>query len=368
MSRPQVVVTKCKTAGRCGTGAVKAIVLHGITSDIDSIVAEARQCCDRGCQASLHYYVDNVSCKVWQMVPEADTAWGFAFTPPTTNICNPCVSPTEYCDPCALPITDPIFAGESGDLTLIDPNCFVIHVGIVLPIAQVPGKPVPTDPCASGDLESCPEANKLSPCAYQTLVSLLCDIFSRYPALPKTAATIRKFGCNLPEIDIIQLIADVQQCPAPPVPFNRLCSDLKQFPVGAPATVFGVDAAGQCVQGTIGSGGGIETPITVSQSPTVTLGASGAANHTLIANVNVSAVTGNAIIIQPDGLFVPSVEQIICGLTDPLATPTISAAAVAQPNSYYGENNLFNLYTPYAFMRIPCASSPSGFFFVPMYR
>ncbi len=248
------VVTKCKTVGRCGTGAVKAIVLHEIRSDINSYLADARNCCDRGCQSSLHYVVDGVGCRPYQFVPEADTAWGFSWTPPTTGgFCNPCPPDLTGCDPCSVPTTDPIFAGEVGDLALLDPNCFVIHVGVLMPVNQVEGIPQ-TSPCGDQNLDTCPTPSRLSECAYDELVKLLCDIYSHFPALPKNATTLRKFGCDLSDIDIIQLLADIQVCiPAPP-PFNRLCHDLNLFPVGVPVNVFGADASGACVKGPIGGG------------------------------------------------------------------------------------------------------------------
>lgn len=246
------VVTKCKTVGRCGTGAVKAIVLHEITNDIESYLADARNCCDRGCQKSLHYVIDGVNCRPYQFVPEADTAWGFSWTPPATGgFCSPCPTDPAGCDPCSVPTTDPIFIGEVGDLTLLDPNCFVIHVGVLMPRNQT--EAIPTTPlCGNVDLEACPTPSRLSECAYDELVKLLCDIYSHFPALPKNAATLRKFGCGLSEIDITSLLADIMVCvPAPP-PFNRLCHDLSLFPNGVPVNVFGVDASGNCVKGAVG--------------------------------------------------------------------------------------------------------------------
>lgn len=248
------VVTKCKTIGRCGTGAVKAIVLHEILTDIDSYIADSRNCCDPGCEKSLHYVIDGAGCRPYQFVPEADTAWGFSYVSPTApGFCNPCDNDPAGCDPCAVPITDPIFVGEVGDLTLLDPNCFVIHVGVLMPRNQTEGIPQ-TPLCGNIDQESCPTPSRLSKCAYDELVKLLCDIYSHFPALPKDVTTLRKFGCGLSEIDITTLLADIAVCVAAPPPFNRLCHDLSLFPAGIPVNVFGVDASGACVQGAVGGG------------------------------------------------------------------------------------------------------------------
>lgn len=306
------VVTKCKTVGRCGTGAVKAIVLHEITNDIDSYLADARNCCDRGCEKSLHYVIDGVSCRPYQFVPEADTAWGFSWTPPTTGgFCSPCPTDPAGCDPCSVPTTDPIFLGEVGDLTLLDPNCFVIHVGVLMPRNQTETIPQ-TPPCGNVDLEACPTPSRLSQCAYDELVKLLCDVYSHFPALPKNATTLRKFGCGLSEIDITSLLADIMACvPAPP-PFNRLCHDLNLFPAGIPVNVFGVDASGNCVKGVVG-GGSFDLCLALSLLPVGAAGVFGVDSYVgadcqthllpAIAPITFQGNSGPDQLVSPGGTF-----------------------------------------------------------------
>lgn len=48
----------------------------------------------------------------------------------------------------------------------------------------------------------------------------------------------------------------------------------------------------------------VETPITVVDTPSVNITASGAGNHTIQADVNISASANNLAVINPDGLFV----------------------------------------------------------------
>lgn len=243
-------VTKCKSPGRVGTGAVKAIFLHSIEEDIANIIQDARNCCKRGCLSSVHYVVDVAGCVIHQFVPETDTAWGFDWTDPTLDP-PPCPPATPACQPCGvctIETTDAIFAGEAAPLANLDPNAFVIHVALAMPIAQVPSGP--TDQAGfSEDCEADLACKKLGKCSYDTLVALLADIFARFPSLTPSATTLRKKGCGLDCIDVPTLITDILTVPPAPVPFSRLCADLKAFADGTPVTVFGADAAGNCVKG-----------------------------------------------------------------------------------------------------------------------
>lgn len=243
-------VTKCKTTGRVGTGAVKAIFLHAIEEDISNIILDARNCCSRDCLSSVHYAVDVAGCGVQQFVPEADTAWGFEWTDPNADppACPPATPACQPCGVCTIATTDAIFTGEVPPLANLDPNAFVIHVALAMPVAAV----LPSQNESNEFTEDCPDltsCSKLGKCAYDTLVLLLADIFSRFPALTPSVTTLRKMGCGLDCIDIAQLIIDINAVPAPVAPFSRLCTELKAFPAGVPVTVVGVNAAGSCVQG-----------------------------------------------------------------------------------------------------------------------
>lgn len=245
-------VTKCKSTGRVGTGAVKAIFLHAIEEDINNIVLDARNCCNRDCLSSVHYVVDVAGCVIHQFVPEADTAWGFEWIDPTLDppACPPAAAACQPCGVCTIETTDAIFTGETPPLANLDPNAFVIHVALAMPVAQVPAG----NTNQTGFTEDCDVLTacaKLGKCSYDTLVALLADIFDRFPLLTPSATTIRKKGCGLDCIDIAQLIIDINAVPAPVAPFSRLCTDLKTFAAGAPVLAFGTDIAGNCVQGPI---------------------------------------------------------------------------------------------------------------------
>lgn len=343
---PKVVLTKCKTAGRCGTGAVKAVILHEISKDIDSVIQDARRCCDRGCESSLHYVVDNVTGVVYQFVPEADTAWGFAWTAPTTpaNFAPPCPDTIAACDPCTVLTTDAIFAGEAAPLDALDPNCFVIHVGISLPIIQTEGIPV-TDGCGTATPD-CPLTERITPAAYSNLVKLLCDVFSRFPLLPKNATTLRQFGTGLTDLDIAQLIVDINACPVAAAPFNRLCNDLRAFPAGVPVTVFGVDATGACVAGPAGAvvavnddqvlTAGVSSSALVTLTPSAPVGPDNQVNYTVRVDVTVSPAAGNQLQSLPTGLFVPAFDlcATIAALPLAVAVPGTTAFLGADCQRY----------------------------------
>lgn len=302
--RPNIVVTQCKTAGRCGSGQTKAIFLSEINRSVEEFLNDARNCCatSRGCLSSVHYALDPVGLKVYQLVPEMDTAWGFDFDSALLPNCNPCPPDAAGCDPCKLPITDPIFIGEVGDLNTVDPNCFAVHIALLMPVGQTERIPQ-TDLSQSPDPNACPLQNRITSEAYDLLVKLLCDVFGR-TGLAKTTATLRKFFCTLSDLDIAQLLIDITTCPAVPSPFNRICHDLSGFPTGTVATVFGVNAQGICVKGAV-IGGAVETPLTANDSTSIDFTTSGVSNHTLTGVVKVSVQSGNQLVVNGDGLFVP---------------------------------------------------------------
>ena len=79
------------------------------------------------------------------------------------------------------------------------------------------------------------------------------------------------------------------------------CEQIAEFPAGAAVTLgvtplVGVDCQTHVVP---------ETPITVVDTITVDLTVGGAFSHTLSADVNISDIVGNCLVIQADGLYVP---------------------------------------------------------------
>lgn len=90
---------------------------------------------------------------------------------------------------------------------------------------------------------------------------------------------------------------------------TRLCAELQNVPTNnvpsLPTLVLWVDGLGNCYKS---SAALLETALTVNDTPTVDLTASGILNHTIQADVRVSAGVGNQIVVNPDGLFVPSLS------------------------------------------------------------
>lgn len=121
------------------------------------------------------------------------------------------------------------------------------------------------------------------------------------------------------------------------------CAQIAAFPDGA-AVVLGVtELVGVDCQTHVVP----ETPIVVIDSLTVDLTSSGAFGHTLQADVNISEVVGNCLVVQPDGLYVPCPDAptdvtVVGSDTDcievtvveaPAGTFTVSAEVVISPNA-----------------------------------
>jgi hypothetical protein len=86
-----------------------------------------------------------------------------------------------------------------------------------------------------------------------------------------------------------------------------------------------------------------ETPLTVTDSSSIdlTAGATGNGHTGLTAALKVSASAGNAVVVNPDGLFVPAAvavfdDQVIS------VTNTSSVAMVATPSAPVGSDNQVN--------------------------
>lgn len=78
-----------------------------------------------------------------------------------------------------------------------------------------------------------------------------------------------------------------------------------------------------------------ETPLSTIGSPTITLGVSGIAAHTLTAVLNISAAAGNALVVNSDGVFVPASSNS-GGYTDAQARNSISALPPLSYNNTTG--------------------------------
>lgn len=89
----------------------------------------------------------------------------------------------------------------------------------------------------------------------------------------------------------------------------------------------------------ISAGGFTNIPLSVIDTATIDLTTSGAAAHTLQADVKVSTATGNAILINSDGLFVPLVNFVPFTTQD--ARNSISVTAPLFYNSTTGVIGIF---------------------------
>lgn len=96
---------------------------------------------------------------------------------------------------------------------------------------------------------------------------------------------------------------------------------------------------------------GGETPITVVDTPSVDLGASGVSNHTLTASVKVSANAGNQISVLADGLYSSPSPANFCASISALAPGAPGTPGVS---SYVGADCLTHL--------LPTAGAPETTF------
>ncbi len=118
-------------------------------------------------------------------------------------------------------------------------------------------------------------------------------------------------GCHKwesPAAMICRIVAGLPQLGAPPPGVKFLGSDCRLYDPDAAAIP--------------------ETPLTVVDSPSVDLTASGVAGHTLTAAVNVSAAPGNQVTVLADGIFVDVSALDICG-----ALPGVAAFGVLPPTA-----------------------------------
>ncbi len=108
-----------------------------------------------------------------------------------------------------------------------------------------------------------------------------------------------------------------------------LCDQLAVLPTGDPVIldvtpVLGADCEFHTVP---------ETPITVTDTSTIDFTASGPYNHDITGVVKVSAVPGNEITIQADGLYAPSQNDITIVATDTPCLNPISGNPIISPNA-----------------------------------
>jgi hypothetical protein len=201
----QSLLTNLKITGRCGSGTVKAIVLHQFLGGYDELVGKHNGCDELPCPApctSYHYGVDSASGRATKFVNHADQS-------------------ITYVDPVNLPATSIALAGEAVGTSA---NCTTINVAIAVPTARANNKrcKCPLDPDSK---------------AYKRFVKVLAEMIAGDPTLnvnlliaagdPATNACpngSRLDTCNQPLkcLDITKLKVDVaaELAAVPPPPLT----------------------------------------------------------------------------------------------------------------------------------------------------
>lgn len=289
----QITCSDLFTPGRACP--LTAVVLHEFKSGIENLDHEMCRCIrprpltSPGCHTSFHYGISG-NCIFHQYVADADTAWGFYFIP--TPACPEPPCPIEQtCDGIGADQYNPepdgtlpvpaVVAGPDNTA-----NCAVIHVAIATGAAST----------SSGIY--CIGSPSFSEFAYRCLVQSLCYIFETNALVPNGYVNLLTHIGELVDLDLDQLAIDIQEC-------------LDFVPPPLPPC--------DCAQ----------TPITVVDSESIDFTASGVDNHTITADVLVSATAGNTLTINPDGLFVPTAaDTTVIAVTD---TPALNLSVVEAP-------------------------------------
>lgn len=259
------------TPGR-DCGPATAVVLHEYKSGLEMLDKQMDDCrrprplCSPSCHTSFHYGIG--ACHLHQYINLEDTAWGFWFEPTPVCPVPPCPVVQE-CDGVGPGQYNPDFDGNPAtpdvdtSPTCMDANCSVIHVAVITGTTTV------------SDGIFCINSPTFSESAYRCLVQALCEIFDAAGLLPVSGTTLLTHIGELVNVDVDTLAIDILAClnaPTPPLPPCNCTVE--------------------------------QTPITVVDTATLDLTASGTDSHTLTGNVRVSSVVGNVITINGDGLYV----------------------------------------------------------------
>jgi hypothetical protein len=270
------------TPGRDCVGPT-AVVLHEYKSGMEMLDKEMDRClrprplCSPGCHTSFHYGIG--ACHLHQYINTDDTAWGFYFIPTPTCPEPPC--PIEQiCDGLGSDQYNPDFDGNpatplvaAGDC--LEANCSVIHVAVITGTATV------------SDGIYCIGAPTFSERAYNCLVQSLCEIFETAGLTPVSGTNLLTHIGELVNLDVDQLAIDILACINAPIPPLPPCD---------------------CVP--------IETANTVVDTATLDLGASGLFGRVITGSVKISATVGNQIVANLDGLFVPADTEVPLTVVD----------------------------------------------------
>lgn len=268
------------TIGRDCVGPT-AVVLHEYKSGLEMLDKEMNRCirprplCSPNCHTSFHYGVG--SCHLHQYIDIDNTAWGFYFIPTPACPTPPC--PIEQtCDGLGSDQYNPDFDGNPATPTVaagacLEANCSVIHVAVITGVATI------------SDGIYCIGAPTFSAVAYNCLVQSLCEIFDAAGLIPTSGTTLLTHIGELVNLDVDQLAIDILACLNAPVPPLPPCD---------------------CAQ----------TPITAIDTSTINLTVAGIDNHTLSGVVNVSATAGNQVTVNPDGLFVAADTEVPLTVVD----------------------------------------------------
>lgn len=270
------------TIGRDCVGPT-AVVLHEYKSGLEMLDKEMNRCirprplCSPNCHTSFHYGIG--SCHLHQYIDTANTAWGFYFIPTPACPTPPC--PIEQiCDGLGADQYNPDFDGNPATPTVaagacLEANCSVIHVAVITGVSSI------------SDGIYCIGAPTFSAAAYKCLVESLCEIFDAAGLTPTSGTTLLTHIGELVNLDVDQLAIDILLCLNAPVPPLPPCD---------------------CIP--------IETPNAVIDTSTIDFTASGAFNRTITGSVRVSATAGNQVTVNPDGIFVAADTEVPLTVVD----------------------------------------------------
>lgn len=150
-------------------------------------------------------------------------------------------------------------------------------------------------------------------------------------------------------------------CAPVTTPTADLCTNMKALPAGVPATVIGMDAAGNCVKGPAPSGGGSTTvdcstcpqvhgyvkDVVLQDSSLTVLYDDGTAKSIDLCaaivhcNVSISQITGLLTWLQSQAIAAAQVTGLCaavtaCGGSPPCTSPCVSQAGLALPPAVQG--------------------------------
>ena len=222
--------------GRCGSGAIKGIVVIEVNQDAQSLLQQAKVCATWNknggtppCQTSFNYVYDPLKDKLYETVAVANTPYTF----------------DQQNSTCQVPAASPLLAGEAVGTS---PNCTAVTVAIAQPQQEAFGHECDFATSLSKFhvmlAEVLAAAQAITPALTDASIAVFASDFVKGLGVDQGALT-QFCGC---EDDVT--IADILATPIiVPTIFSALCLQIGLLPAGVPVTVVGRDATGACVLG-----------------------------------------------------------------------------------------------------------------------